>query len=136
MFFIFVHFIIVIIEGALINYFAFPPPFQPSFFLSLPPLPHIHTHPSIYIYLQHYSLPATLAAGSATLTNAGTYNIKVVIQLDTTITTEYTRSYQCYYAYHSLWPLVIIITFAITTGIVRIFFVIFLVIILQWRRNL
>lgn len=70
--------------------------------------------------VEHYSLPATLYAGSATLTSGGKYDIKVVIKLDT-ITTEFTREYQCFAAGHSLWPLVIIILFAITTGMVSAF---------------
>jgi hypothetical protein len=37
------------------------------------------------------------------------------------VTAEYTREYQCFDAGHSLWPLVIIIIFAITTGMVSVF---------------
>lgn len=70
--------------------------------------------------VEHYSLPATLAAGSAILTSSGKNNIKVVIKLDS-ITNEYTRDYQSFPAGHSLWPLVIIIIFAITTRVSHFF---------------
>ena len=70
--------------------------------------------------VEHYSLPATLYAGSAALDEGGKYDIKVVIKLDA-VTAEYTREYQCFDAGHSLWPLVIIIIFAITTGMVSVF---------------
>ena len=74
--------------------------------------------------VEHYSLPATLFAGSAALDGGGRYDIKVVVELDA-IAAEFTREYICFDARHSLWPLVIIIIFAITTGMVSVFVCLF-----------
>lgn len=69
--------------------------------------------------VEHYSLPATLAAGSITLQSTGTFIIKIAIKLDT-VTSENSREYQCFTAAASLWPLVIIVFIASTTGMVEL----------------
>jgi hypothetical protein len=61
----------------------------------------------------------TLDAGRTSLPSTGTYNIKVAINLDT-ISSESDRDYESFAAAASLGPLMVVIFFAATTGMVSL----------------
>lgn len=68
---------------------------------------------------QSRDLPTSLDAGSATITNSGSHNVKVKIMLDA-IENENGRDYQSFNAGASLVPLVLVILFAAATKMVEL----------------